>query len=84
MSRADVHSTGPGAPAMEVSRMHVGKKWTQSLSPGVRQEVSEGADPDRKPCLLRPRTEFQYREEAKVFVKSGPHPPICETSSSLT
>ena len=38
--------------------------------------VSEGADSDRKPCLLRPRTEFQYREEAKVFVKSGRHPPI--------
>ena len=40
--------------------------------------VIEGADPTKKPHLLTPRTEFQYREQATVFVKSGPHPPICE------
>ena len=47
-----------------VTRLHVGTRWTQSPSP----QVSEGGDCTRKPRLLRPRTEFQHRVEAMVFL----------------
>ena len=48
----------------ELTSLHVGTRWTQSLPP----QVSEGGDCTRKPHLLRPRTEFQHRVEAMVFL----------------
>ena len=64
-ARADAHSTGLRAPAVELSRLHVGTRWTQSVP-----QVSEGGDRARKPHLLRPRAEFQHREEAVVFLRA--------------
>ena len=47
-----------------LTRLHVVTRWTKSPPP----QVSEGGDCTRKPRLLRPRTEFQHRVEAMVFL----------------
>ena len=60
MSRADAHSTAPRA-----DQSARGDKVDKESTP---PQVSEGGDCTRKPRLLRPRTEFQHRVEAMVFL----------------
>ena len=68
MSRADAHSTAPRA-----DQSARGDKVDKESTP---PQVSEGGDCTRKPRLLRPRTEFQHRVEAMVFLAVDHNPSL--------